>query len=349
MKRGHRPEIGTEMYFVAERLYYVKSVQAAPFLEYCVCEGAVWKYIDQNQTEMCLIYDGSLSYFKLAAIGEKVFYTPREAALLAKKKTEKYERVWGWLGDPLLRRTWAYLLEGDKSLGTRFHAPEGCLTSNIGLLAGTVIRELRLHPYVDRELEGCQWNHKPEYLEFTILSIQESSYTCQYSGEKETFFWGQWKKQPNYGFLGKNSGTQVRYYIQDAPIPSPYESKAASLSPFCRRCNEIDSAALLIKDPEAFAALAAEPEASTQDFGTFLERPNKKFLATGGCPYYRGKLNYGNGTNILCDAVRQQLHDYVSIKFCEDGRKIYCPIWRAKNKSQIVSKSDTEEGLSCES
>ena len=103
MKRGHRPEIGTEMYFVVERLYYVKSVQAAPFLEYCVCEGAVWKYIDQNQTEMCLIYDGSLSYFKLAAIGEKVFYTPREAALLAKKKTEKYERVWGWLGDPLLQ------------------------------------------------------------------------------------------------------------------------------------------------------------------------------------------------------------------------------------------------------
>lgn len=188
MKRGHRPEVGAEMYFVVESRYYVKSVQTAPFLEYCVCEGTLRKFIDQNQTEMCLIYDGSLHYFNLAAIGEKVFHTPQEAALLAKEMTEKYERSWMWTGDPLLRRTWAHLLEGDKSLGTRFHAPEGCLTSNIGLLPGTVIQELRLHPYIDSELERGPWNYKPEYLEFTILSIQAGGYLCQYTGETKKLY-----------------------------------------------------------------------------------------------------------------------------------------------------------------
>ena len=344
MKRGRRPEVGAAMYFVVERRYYVKSVQTAPFLEYCVCEGTVRKYIDQNQTEMCLIYDGSLHYFNLATIGEKVFHTPQEAALLAKEMTEKYERAWMWTGDPLLRRTWAHLLEGDKSLGTRFHAPEGCLTSNIGLLPGTVIRELRLHPYIDSELESVPWNYKPEYLEFTILSIQAGGYLCQYAGETDTFGWPAWKKQPNYGFLGKNSGTPVRYYIQNAPLPLPYKSGPGDFSPYSLRCTEIDSAALLVKNPEAFAALAAEPEVSQRDPGVCWDRPSKKFLEEGGCPCYQGMLNYGRGAHVPCEAASQQLHDYLGVKFCEGGRKIYCPIWQAESKTQNVSKLDTIGG-----
>ncbi len=227
-------------------------------------------------------------------------------------------------------------------MGTRFHAPEGYLTSNIGLLARTVIRELRMNPYIDSELESPQWNYKPEYLEFTILSIQDGGYLCQYSGEKDTFFWEQWKKQPNYGFLGKNSGTSVNYYIQDAPIPPPYESKTVDFSPYSRRCAEINSATLLVKDPAAFAALAAEPEVSQRDPGVCWERPSKKFLVEGGCPCYRGLLNYGSGANVLCEAASQQLHDYVGLKFCEGGRKIYCPIWQAKCAKQNVPKLDTK-------
>lgn len=53
-------------------------------------------------------------------------------------------------------------------MGTRFTAPEGALRSNLGLLAGTVIRELRMHPFLDDTLEGGAWNFRPEWLEFEV-------------------------------------------------------------------------------------------------------------------------------------------------------------------------------------
>lgn len=225
---------------------------------------------------------------------------------------------------------------------TRFKALEGYLDCNIGLLAGTVIRELRMHPYIDSELEDGQWNYRPEYLEFTVLSVRNGGYTCQYAGEESTFSWPAWKKQPHYGFMDDGS-TPVRYYLQNAPVPPPYESKSTSLSPYCLRCAEIDSAAQLIKDPEAFAALAAEPEVSYREFGNFLERPSNKFFTEGGCPCYQGKLNFGYGANVLCKLVQVQLHGYLETKFCEGGRKIYCPIWRAEHSKFSVSNLDTKE------
>lgn len=46
-----------------------------------------------------------------------MFYTPKEAALLAKAMTESYEQTWSWMNDPPLRRTWECYLEdnGGKS------------------------------------------------------------------------------------------------------------------------------------------------------------------------------------------------------------------------------------------
>lgn len=227
-------------------------------------------------------------------------------------------------------------------MGIIFHAPAGYLNSNIGLLAGTVIRELRMHPYIDSELEGGQWNYRPEYLEFMIQSVGDGGYTCQYSREKSTFSWPAWKGQPRYGFMNDGS-TPVRYYVQDAHVIPPYESKLVKFSPYCLRCDEIDRAALLIKDKNTFAALAAEPEVSLWDPGVFLERPSKKFFAEGGCPCYQGELNYGSGSNVLCKAVNEQLHGYLNLKFCVGGRKIYCPIWKAENNQMIVSNLDAKE------
>lgn len=112
------PELGTKMYFVLEHLYYDKSIRTAPLLEYCVCEGTVRNYIKGGYTEMVLIGQGAdhfqvLSYFRIGEIGNHVFFTPYEAALLAKKMTEDYERTWAWIGDAPLRRSWAHLLEAD--------------------------------------------------------------------------------------------------------------------------------------------------------------------------------------------------------------------------------------------
>lgn len=224
-------------------------------------------------------------------------------------------------------------------MGTRFKAPEGELRSNLGLLAGTVIRELRMHPFEDNELEGVPWNFRPEWLEFTILSIVSGGYLCRYSGVEDTFAWPSWEKQPNYGYM-KDGCTTVCFYVKEMPLPSPYEGKPG-FSPFELRCMEIDEAALLIRDPDDFAAAAAEAKMSKREAGVCLEPPSKKFREHGGCPFYQGKYRCGDSTSILCEAVSPQLHGYVEIKFCEEGRKIYCPIWRAKGVMQNVSKLDT--------
>lgn len=172
-------------------------------------------------------------------------------------------------------------------MGTIFHTPAGYLNSNIGLLAGTVIRELRMHPYIDPELEDGQWNHRPEYLEFTIQSVWDGGYTCQYSGGGSTFIWSAWKEQPRYGFMDDGS-TPVRYYIQNAPLPPPYESKLLSFSPYSLRCAEIDQAAPLVKNKNDFAALAAEPEVSPGLPVSFWNGHPKSFLRRAGAPAIRG-------------------------------------------------------------
>ena len=213
-------------------------------------------------------------------------------------------------------------------MGTRFTAPEGALRSNLGLLAGTVIRELRIHPFLDKELEGGSWNFRPEWLEFTILSVVSGGYRCRYSGEEEPFAWSSWRSQPNHGYMEDDS-TPVRYYVKEAPLPPPYEGKPG-FSPYELRWMEIDEAALLIRDPDAFAEAAAAPETGKTDPYAFHERPSRKFTERGGCPFYQGLLNWGCGSSVLCEAVRPHLHGHVGIKFCEEGRKAYCPIWRAK-------------------
>ncbi len=115
MKRGERPAIGTKMYSVHEHLYYT-SGRTAPVMEYCVCEAEVRGFFEGGYVEICLtgkIPDkGMVPYrYPLKDVGKQVFYTPREAAELAKKMTEKYEQTWAWMNDPPMRRPWANLLE----------------------------------------------------------------------------------------------------------------------------------------------------------------------------------------------------------------------------------------------
>ncbi len=227
-------------------------------------------------------------------------------------------------------------------MSERFAAPEGALQNNLGLLAGTVIRELRMRPYIDRELGAGQWNYRPEYAEFTVLSVERDTYRCQYAGDGDVFWWPAWTEQPRHGYL-EDGCTPVRYYIQSEPLPPPYPEGAPDLSPYGLRCAEIDEAALLLRDPEAFAEAASEPDLSPMDSDVSRSKPSKKFYERGGCPFYQGELLGGNRSTVLCDAVRPQLHGYVGLKFCEEGRKAYCPIWRARN-GRNVSSLDTSPG-----
>ena len=115
-KQDPTVEIGTTLYFVQEHLYYDKSIRTAPFIEYCVCLGEVTKFITGRYTELVIEGTGpqgfpSITYKKCSSIGKDVFYTAREAALLARAMTEKYERAWSWTQDTPLRRPWACLLE----------------------------------------------------------------------------------------------------------------------------------------------------------------------------------------------------------------------------------------------
>lgn len=115
MKSGDRPKIGTMMYSVHEHLYYIPD-RAAPVMEYCVCEAEVRGYFIGGYTEIRLLGpspEGFMTpyFYKLNEIGHTVFYTAREAALLARQMTERYEQTWSWMKDPPMRRSWAYLIK----------------------------------------------------------------------------------------------------------------------------------------------------------------------------------------------------------------------------------------------
>lgn len=119
-------------------------------------------------------------------------------------------------------------------------------------------------------------------------------------------------------------------------LPAPYPISAnRGFLPFARRCGEIDEAALLIRDPAAFADMAkGDRILDSADPYVFLEKPDgpflRRFTDEGGCPAFRGILNAGSTANVLCDLTSVQLHSYCEVKFCVKERKVYCPIWRAR-------------------
>lgn len=114
--KSKRPEIGTVLWSVHEHLYYIPD-HAGPVKEYCVCSSVVKGYYEGGYVEIVTSGKSPDGFqtpyrFKLSELGKSVFFTPKEAAELAKQETEREERVWGWIGDPPMRRTWEkYLAE----------------------------------------------------------------------------------------------------------------------------------------------------------------------------------------------------------------------------------------------
>lgn len=111
-----RPEIGTVLWSVHEHLYYAPD-RVGPVMEYCVCDAAVTGYYEGGFVEICVTGKSPDGYctpyrYKLSDLGKCIFFTPREAAELAQRETERYERTWGRItGDPPMRRTWEKYLQ----------------------------------------------------------------------------------------------------------------------------------------------------------------------------------------------------------------------------------------------
>lgn len=102
---------------LAEHRYYIPEC-AGPVLEYCVVEGIVSGFYKRGYTEICMSAispEGYRTpyYFRVTDAGEKLFDSDRDAAWRAKEMTDRYERVWGWLGEPQfpMWRPWEQLLE----------------------------------------------------------------------------------------------------------------------------------------------------------------------------------------------------------------------------------------------
>lgn len=120
-KRTKRPEIGTKMYCVQEHMYYVIDSKYGPRIEYCVCEAEVTGFYTKGFTEVVLFGSdpgggNSEKYYPLDTIGERLFYTPREAALYAQEKTERWEereKMFGAFRPPVypMPRTWMKYLD----------------------------------------------------------------------------------------------------------------------------------------------------------------------------------------------------------------------------------------------
>lgn len=107
------------MYSVHEHLYYTKD-KDAPILEYCVCEAEVTGFFKGGYTEICLVGLCPKGYrtpyrYELSDVGKALFYTAKEAALLAERMTRQYEKTWGWIGEPdvPMRRTWEKYLDNE--------------------------------------------------------------------------------------------------------------------------------------------------------------------------------------------------------------------------------------------
>lgn len=125
--------------------------------------------------------------------------------------------------------------------------------------------------------------------------------------------------------------------VSDKTIaPYPRKPDMHPGSPWSLRCDEIDEAAELL-DAEGFVqVVAAKLQINVDGYPlAFFHPPSKRQIAEDICPLYEGHINTGGCDSVMvCGGCGKQLHLYVETKLCEQGRKIYCPIWRAQQKNE---------------
>lgn len=126
MKRNDLPKVGSCCWAVFEHLYYIAG-NASPRMEYCVAKAEITSVfaVGRNQ-EIRYTYQSPeghrrIGYSKIQDIGvpgKSCFLTCGEAALEAKRRSDSYDRTWGFSEETPISRPWEHLLptgsEGSK-------------------------------------------------------------------------------------------------------------------------------------------------------------------------------------------------------------------------------------------
>lgn len=102
-------KIGDILYSVHEHLYYDKSVQDAPFIEYIVVKGKAVRFIKGGYTQVVIHAEVDhilkVYFYKISDLEKSFFRKYEDAVRAAIHATEEYERVWGRFYGKL-RRPW---------------------------------------------------------------------------------------------------------------------------------------------------------------------------------------------------------------------------------------------------
>lgn len=105
MAKVDKPEIGAELYAVFEHLYSSKSAPGRALKEYCVCKGTVRGFYTGSYTDVCMLVPGAgrIPVVKLLQTGghrQKAVLHGSRCRRAGRRMTEKFERIWGWIGGP---------------------------------------------------------------------------------------------------------------------------------------------------------------------------------------------------------------------------------------------------------
>lgn len=134
---------GKELWTVYEHFYYEPN-EATPHKEYCVAAVELNGYMQEYPWNRCLKYsymdaDGyvRLGYFLGREIGGpngQLYFTAEEAALEAKRVSDRYDRAFAFCHDTPIRRMWERLLpkEPAKCLEIEALPEDSCFGSRYG-------------------------------------------------------------------------------------------------------------------------------------------------------------------------------------------------------------------------
>lgn len=121
MKKDDLPKVGSCCWAVFEHLYYIPGI-AAPQMEYCAAKAEITsvfavgrnqeiRYTYQSPEGHRLVGYSSVQY--IGVPGKSCFLTSEDAALEAKRRSDRYDRAWGFTDETPIRRPWEHLLPAE--------------------------------------------------------------------------------------------------------------------------------------------------------------------------------------------------------------------------------------------